>query len=58
MNCKYIVEIIEKKTNKVISNMSNIGTYRQADKIKRGASINLNHADFKVEISVDKTNKE
>lgn len=46
----YLIKIIEKETGEVVQEMK-ATSEREADRVKRGASINLNHADFKIEVT-------
>lgn len=49
----YAVEIYKKETGEVMSHMDGNGEgmpLRMAEKIQRGASFNLNHADYAVRI--------
>ena len=44
------IKIIERISEKVVTEMRASSQW-EAERIKSGASINLNHADFKIEIS-------
>jgi len=47
---EYYVEIIEIKTMKVESRMGPYSSKRVAEQCKRGADINLNHAEYYVDL--------
>lgn len=46
----YYVEIVERDTEEVVKRMGPMGQ-RKADKVKGGAEINLNHAEFFVRVT-------
>ena len=45
----YYVEILEKRTGDVVETMGPMGE-RNADKVERGANINLNHAEYRTRV--------